>query len=235
MNSTFLIAAGVMFVLMIAVALLFPEQITTEAPLDLEPSGPVVVEEPPREEPVIEPAPEEPDEVPGIPIEPVALIPVEIDGVVFPGEYSHRTDAGGFEVHWSNDINYLRIGLVGPGTGYVAIGFDPDYRMRGANFILCAVKDGRIMIRDDYGDGSVSHTADTLLGGTNDILEAAGREEDGRTTVEFVIPLATRDPYDKTLVPGETYDILVAYHGTSDSFTTRHSRRGSGTIRLDDR
>jgi len=115
----------------------------------------------------------------------------------------------------------------------VAIGFDPDHRMRGANFVLCAVENGRVRTRDDYGNGSVSHTADTLLGGTDDILEAAGREEDGRTTVEFVIPLVTRDPYDKTLVPGETYDILVAYHETSDSFATRHSRRGSGTMRLD--
>ena len=113
--------------------------------------------------------------------------------------------------------------------------FDPDHRMRGANFILCAVEGGRTRTRDDYGNGSVSHTADTLLGGTDDVLEAAGREEDGRTTVEFVIPLATRDPYDKSLVPGETYGILVAYHETSDNFATRHSRRGSGTIRLDKR
>ncbi len=231
LSSTFLVGVGVMLLLMIATALIFPEQITTEAPLDLEPSGPAEVA--PVVEPVEEVEPEEPTEVPGIPIEPVAVVPVAIDGVVFSGEYAHRTDAGGFEVHWSNDINYLRVGLVSPGTGYVAIGFDPDHRMRGANFIIAAVEDGRLMIRDDYGDGSVRHTADTLLGGTNDIIEAAGSERDGWTTVEFVIPLTTRDEYDKTLVPGETYNILIAYHVTSDSFAVRHSRRGSGTMRLD--
>lgn len=47
-----------------------------------------------------------------------------------------------------------------------------------------------------------------------------------------MIPLATRDAMDKTLVPGETYDILVAYHNASDSFALKHSRRGSGTMRL---
>lgn len=231
MSSTFLIGVGVMLVLMIAAALIFPEQITTEAPLDLEASGPAAAA--PVAEPEEEVEPEEPTEVPGIPIEPVAVVPVAIDGVVFPGEYSHRTDAGGFEVHWSNDINYLRVGLVSPGTGYVAIGFDPDYRMKGADFIIAAVEDGRLLIRDDYGDGSVRHTADTLLGGTDDIIEAAGSERDGGTTVEFVVPLAARDEYDKTLVPGRTYHILVAYHNTSDSFAARHSRRGSGTMRLD--
>jgi hypothetical protein len=233
LSGTFLIGAGLMLVLMVVAAVLFPEQITTEAPLDLGPSEAMATGEATAEEPVIEIAPGKPVDVPGVPIEPVAIIPVAIDGVVFPGEYGHRTDAGGFEVHWSNDINFLRVGLVSPGTGYVAIGFDPDHRMKGANFILGAVEDGRLVVRDDYGDGSVTHTADTLLGGTNDILEAAGREEGGRTTVEFVIPLATRDAMDKTLVPGETYDILVAYHNTSDSFAVRHSRRGSGTIRLD--
>jgi len=222
-SGTFLIGAGVMLVLMVVAALLFPEQITTEAPLELEPAVSVASDE----SSVVEPPEELTYE------EPVALIPIAIDGVVFSGEYAHRTDAGGFEVHWSNDINFLRVGLVSPGTGYVAIGFDPDHRMKGANFIISAVKNEQLMIRDDYGDGSVSHTADTLLGGTNDIIEAAGREQDGHTTVEFVIPLATRDPNDKTLVPGETYDILIAYHQTNDSFAVRHSRRGSGTIRLD--
>jgi hypothetical protein len=220
-----------MLALMIAVALIFPEQITTEAPLDLEASAPSAAA--PVAEPEEEIEPEEPTEVPGIPIEPVAVVPVAIDGVVFPGEYAHGTDAGGFEVHWSNDINYLRVGLVSPGTGYVAIGFDPDHRMKGADFIIAAVEDGRLLIRDDYGDGSVRHTADTLLGGTDDVIEAAGTERNGGTTVEFVIPLTTRDEYDKTLVPGRTYHILVAYHNTSDSFAARHSRRGSGTMRLD--
>lgn len=223
MSDTFLLCLGVMLIALAAAAFLFPEQVTTEAPLDL-----AVPEDVPSEE-----RPAEVDLVEGPAVEAPAVIPVAIDGVVFAGEYGHRTDAGGFEVHWSNDVNYLRVGLVSPGTGYAAIGFAPTYRMKGANFIVGAVQDGRLSIRDDYGDGAVRHTADTLLGGTDDILEAAGREEDGRTMVEFVIPLRTRDPNDVTLVPGETYDILVAYHTTSDSFAARHSRRGSGTIRLD--
>jgi len=224
LNVTFWVSVGVMLVFMVAAALLFPEQITTEAPLDLEAGKPTRVARAPNEEPAGDPR---------ISVESPAITPVAIDGVVFSGEYAHWMDAGGFEVHWSNDVNFLRVGLVSPGAGYVAIGFDPDHRMKGGNFILGAVENGRLTMRDDYGDGAVRHTADTLLGGTNDILEAAGRESAGRTTVEFVIPLATRDPNDVTLVPGETYGILVAYHDTDDSFATRHSRRGSGTIRLD--
>ncbi len=233
MSSTYLAGVAVMLVLIIAAALIFQQQFAAVGPLDLEDSGSATAEAAPGEEPAEQVESDEPTVVPELPIEPPAVVPVAIDGVVFSGEYAHRTDAGGFEVHWSNDINYLRVGLVSPGTGYVAIGFDPEHRMRGANFIVAAVEGRRLIIRDDYGDASVRHTADTLLGGTDDIIEAAGSERDGRTTVEFVIPLTTRDEYDKTLVPGGTYHILVAYHETSDSFALRHTRRGSGTIRLD--
>ena len=156
-----------------------------------------------------------------------------VDGVIAQGEYPHETDAAGFRVHWRNDAARLYVGLVSPGTGYVAIGFDPDVLMEGANFILGAVSGGRTLVRDDYGTGPMTHEEDTVVGGGNHVLEAAGREADGGTVFEFVIPLDSRDSADKRLVPGHSYTILVAYQRTNDSFSAKHSRRGSGEIRLD--
>lgn len=156
-----------------------------------------------------------------------------IDGVIVDGEYPHMTDAAGFRVYWRNDAARLHVGLVSPGTGYVAIGFDPENRMEGANFILGAVSGGRTVARDDYGTGPMAHEADTVVGGQDHILEASGREANGQTVFEFVIPLDSRDGADKRLVPGHTYTILVAYHSANDSFSAKHSRYGRGEIRLD--
>jgi hypothetical protein len=156
-----------------------------------------------------------------------------IDGVIYGGEYAHSTEAAGFEIHWSSDARTLRVGLISPGLGYLAIGFDPVNRMEGANFILGAVTGGRVVVRDDYGSGPVAHSADTVNGGTSDILEAAGCEANGKTYLEFVIPLDSRDPMDRELVPGATYKVLIAYHETNDDFGAWHSRRGSGSITLD--
>ena len=164
---------------------------------------------------------------------PVPATRPAIDGVIAEGEYPHETNAAGFRVYWRNDAARLYVGLVSPGTGYVAIGFDPDVRMEGANFILGAVSGGRTLVRDDYGTGPMTHEADTVVGGQDHVLEAAGRETDGGTVFEFVIPLDSRDSADKRLVPGHSYTILVAYQRTSDSFSAKHSRRGSGEIRLD--
>jgi hypothetical protein len=136
-------------------------------------------------------------------------------------------------VYWGNNANVLRIGLLSPGTGYVAFGIDPDEKMKGANMILGAVRNGRVITRDDVGTGIFSHGPDVENGGTDDILMAAGRELDGQTTLEFILPLDSGDACDKTLCPGETYKVLVAYQSTSDDFSVRHSQRGTGEIRLD--
>jgi hypothetical protein len=188
------------------------------------------------------PGPEEPDpavaaqpdpEPSPQPAESPLLVPA-IDGVIQTGEYAHALESGGFRVFWSNDDMVLHLGLLSPGTGYVAIGLDPDQRMRGANYILGAVRgDGQLDMRDDYGTGLLRHEADDAIGGRDDILEAAGREVDGQTMIEFVIPLDSGDPFDKPLRPGETYTILVAFHNTDDSFSAMHSQRGSGEIQLD--
>jgi hypothetical protein len=197
---------------------------TTPAPVEAEP---IVIAEQPEPDPAPEPTPE-----PIVPIASSPSVPI-VDGVIHTGEYAHAMEAGGFRVYWSNDAIVLRIGLFSPGSGYVAIGLDPDRRMQGANVIIGTVRNGRVEIRDDYGTGPLSHGPDIDNGGTDNILAAAGRELNGQTTLEFIIPLDSGDRYDKPLEPGETYEVLVAFHNTSDDFSTRHSQRGSGEIRLD--
>jgi len=190
---------------------------------------PIVALQPTSEpDPTPEPTPE-----PVAPTTPLSSVPI-VDGIIHTGEYAHAMQAGGFRVYWTNDAVVLRVGLFSPGTGYVAIGLDPDRRMQGANFIIGTVRNGLLEVRDDYGTGSVSHGPDIENGGDDNILAAAGRELNGQTTVEFVIPLDSGDRFDKPLEPGETYDILVSFHNTSDSFSTRHSQRGTGEIQLDD-
>lgn len=198
-----------------------PPETEQESESDTQPVSPDAVTEPSAPEPVLV-AP------------PIASAEYAVDGIIQSGEYKHATEAGGFRVYWDNDSVVLRIGLFSQGTGYVAIGLDPEYRMRGANFIMGTVRNGQTILRDDYGVGSLTHGSDLDQGGSDDILVAAGRELNGQTTIEFVIPLDSGDRYDKPLQPGGTYDILVAFHNTSDNFSTRHSQRGSGEIRLDD-
>jgi len=157
--------------------------------------------------------------------------PPQIDGLIEETEYRHiLNDARtGMTVYWQNDETVLHIGLVAPGTGWAAIGFDPDSRMRGANIIIGAIQDGVLEIEDHFGSSATAHRSDT----DSDIIQAAGSEGDGMTVIEFALFLASSDEQDAVLVPGTSVSILLAYHATSDHLSVRHTARTSAAIELD--
>ena len=163
----------------------------------------------------------------------VAATGYSIDGTIVSGEYAHEMTVAGVDVYWTNDAHHLRMGLVSPGTGYVAIGFDPDRQMEGANFIIGAMHEGELTIRDDYGHEPTSHMEDTARGGEDNIIAADGNQWPDQTVIEFIIPLDSGDVMDKPLIPGHQYTVLVSYHSMFDNLSDRHTRRGSGTLQLD--
>ncbi len=57
---------------------------------------------------------------------------------------------------------------------------------------------------------------------------------EGGTVFEFRMSLVTEDPNDKPLVPGATYTVLNSLHMTSDRITSKHTRKGSFTMVLDE-
>jgi hypothetical protein len=128
----------------------------------------------------------------------------------------------GMVVQWRVENTRLHVILQAPSTGWVGIGFHPDYKMQGANFIIGYVRRGEVIITDHFGTRKDRHDSDTKLDGSEDVTVIGGSEEDGKTTVEFTIPLASDDSSDKPLVPGESTPILLAY-GPQDNFTKVHT------------
>lgn len=154
--------------------------------------------------------------------------PPAVDGIIEADEYPHATSAADVSFRWLNGTLLLFGAMEAPGTGWVAVGLDPDFAMKGANMIFAWVEDGSLTVQDHYGSSPTGHRADK----TDDILAAAGTESDGRTAVEFVIPLDSGDPQDKPLERGKTYRIILAYHRTFDGMR-KHTSRGKAEMTLD--
>ncbi len=165
------------------------------------------------------------------PTGPANLSTVTVDGTITSGEYRHSLEEPmtGIWIYWQNDGQTLNVGLVSPGTGWVAVGFDPETGMQGANIIIAAVVGTRFTIEDQFGTGPISHSPD----GSQDILASAGKESGGKTTVEFAIPLDSGDPADTVLSPGTTHKVLLAYQSSDDSFNVRHTKRVVTSLTLD--
>jgi hypothetical protein len=158
----------------------------------------------------------------------------QADGAISPGEYAQQTEMAGLTFYWTSDGEYLYGAMSAMTNGWIAVGFDPEQRMKGANYIFGYVQDGETFIEDMFGTepaGPGSHPPDTTLGGSNHILEYGGQEAGGRTVIEFKIPRDSGDAYDKPLTSG-THNLIVAV-GPSDDFSTIHDSRGATTIDID--
>jgi hypothetical protein len=160
--------------------------------------------------------------LPGLPQPPYS------DGEIAAGEYPRRVEAAGVEFSFRNGTLLLFGALRSPGTGWVAVGFDPEQRMRGANIVFAWVDGSGATVEDHYGSGPTSHGRDEHP----HVFLAAGAEAEGETIVEFVIPLASGDPEDKDLQRKRSYTVILAYHRSHDGFRY-HTARGRAEITLD--
>lgn len=142
-----------------------------------------------------------------------------------------KVDLKNFSVSWVVLENEIEFTLRAKTTGWIAIGFEPTKMMKDADIIIAYVKDGELTIEDQYANGLTSHKPDTTLKGTDDVVGIEGIEKDGYTTVKFRIPQNSKDKFDKKLIPGKKYKIILAY-GKKDNFKSIHSYKTSTEIKL---
>jgi hypothetical protein len=140
-------------------------------------------------------------------------------------------DEGDFHLEWMTDGGNLKIVVSAPTEGWVAVGFDPTNKMKDANIIIGYVENGRAVVEDHYANNIFAHRSDLDFGGSRDVSDVSGRESAGTTEMSFTIPLDSGDEYDRPLVVGETYKVILAY-GKRDRISVKHDERESVDITL---
>jgi hypothetical protein len=165
------------------------------------------------------------------------------DGVVGMNEYSRSMllqsparqgySGGDMEISWRNDQEYLYLALNASTEGWLAIGFEPLEWMKNADIIISCVQSGKAVARDEYCTGNYGpHLEDTMLGGTDDIKEFAGRNGAGRTVIELKRKLNTGDKFDKAFTPGQAISIIWALSNNPDLSFKHNVAFGEGIITL---
>ena len=147
-------------------------------------------------------------------------------------EYQHTLEVKNMQFSWAIEGDRIHVKLSAKTTGWVSIGFDPEKAMLGADIIIGVVKKGKVKIVDHYANRKRGHSNDVKLGGTNDVKNPSGSEEDGVTTIAFTLPLNTDDKYDKPINPEGMTKVILAYGAGKDSFKNRHPYRTVYNINL---
>jgi hypothetical protein len=155
----------------------------------------------------------------------------QADGIINDREYTGTQDYGDYLIWWTSDNMYAYIGMRAKTEGWVAMALDSGQMMKDADMVMGIVQDGKAAIYDLYSTGNFGpHLPDTELGGSDDILEFAGKEEGGYTIIEFKRKLDTGDKYDHAFTPGNN-SILWSF-GADDQPDKKHVSRGHGEIDL---
>jgi hypothetical protein len=147
-----------------------------------------------------------------------------------------RIDFKNMSMSWKIEHDIITMKLGAKTTGWVAAGFDPQSKMKGADLYIGYVKGGKPYCFDHYGINRFFHKADDTLKaggvrGANSILTVSGSEVDGYTTIVITRKLDTGDPLDKVLRSGKTVRLLLAC-GHDDDITARHAKREGFDIKL---
>lgn len=171
--------------------------------------------------------PPEPDVVqPAVSAQPISW---SSDGAILDNEYSAVQEIGEMQVFSRLEGDTVCIALRTQNAGYVALGISPENKMKGADIIICRIEDGQALISDEYSTGPMGpHSADSKLGGTDDILNPSGSSIEGWTVFELQRKLSTGDGYDKDLVAGEN-PVIWSVGGSTD-IGQQHSSRGYGSL-----
>jgi hypothetical protein len=133
------------------------------------------------------------------------------DEVVQTGEGISSATIEDFQLEWAVENDTVTVTATAPTTGWIAVGFDPSAAMKDANIIIGYVNGNELFISDDFGDGHISHSPDTELGGTSNVTGISGTEQNGTTSISFSIPMDSEDPHDTALIQGSTHKVIVAY------------------------
>lgn len=157
---------------------------------------------------------------------------VTVDGVIEQGEYSIEGtfNEGKLEIYFKVEGEKAYLGLSGETVGWLGIGFGNSVAMRNADMIIGLVQDGKVKVEDQFCKEVFGpHQSDEELGGTSDILSFAGKEEEGRTVIEFERLLQTGDQFDNPIPPEGEFKIIWAM-GKSDDPGEKHSQKGYGVL-----
>ena len=178
--------------------------------------------------------------VPVIPYDSTMQDRVVIDGTIdneegqeYPATYFDK--ASGLTVNWGFDDSLIYVGLQTKGRGWMAIGFGSP-QMNESNMIIGYYTDDSTEVMNQFG-ANHTHAHSPQSDSAVRESEIDYDEETGITTMEFTYPL--QFPSGQALaisaiVPGETYDIVLAQNTKTISLNAKHTNYDALKVRLAD-
>ncbi|MEO9869341.1 DOMON domain-containing protein [Ekhidna sp.] len=132
-------------------------------------------------------------------------------------------EAEGFKLEWRHIDDHVQVNITAPSLGWVAVGFTEGTDIVNTNLIQGYVKNGEVLIQDQYVTGFGEHPPAEALAVPSRIFDLKGSEKEGNTTLSFCIYKDKVDKLHYDLSEGREINIWLAYSISDD--LNHHSRK----------
>lgn len=143
----------------------------------------------------------------------------------------NKVERNGMVFEWRIEGVNLRCKMMAPTTGWVAVGFNTQPGLSGTHLIMGAVEQEFSRIDDRYIVAPGNHKSMIQMGVEDRVTLKSAREWQGKTAIEFAIPLQSIDKYHLQLNEGSEYHLLMAF-SAEDDFDHHSMMRTSIKIKL---
>jgi hypothetical protein len=133
--------------------------------------------------------------------------------------YKSGFEVDGFQFFYTVGESVIECKLVAPAAGWVRLGLRPADNDSKYNIVIGRVTDTQYSLADCFiSDKYNGIMLDTKIGGTNDLTDTAGYEENGKTFLFFSIPLESKDRFDTVI--GNNMILFILECSDSDDLDT---------------
>ncbi len=127
-----------------------------------------------------------------------------------------KVEYKGMTVQWKEEGGRIQFELQAPTEGWVTIGFDDDDSIQGAYLIMGRVINGRPEVVEHFTSSPGMYRPIAELGGEILVAHVGGKESSQTTTISFSLPIGTATEYQRALLRGQSYFLIMAYSRDDD-------------------
>lgn len=137
----------------------------------------------------------------------------------------------GMTVKWKIEEEHIHFQMEAPTDGWVTIGFNETTALAGTYLLMGRIRNGKAEVVEHYTERPGSYKPVVDYGVPSQVVKVSGEEKEGRTSLEFSIPIKKVSKYHKQLSPGTKWNLLIAY-SLDDDFQHHSIMRTSAGIKL---
>ena len=130
--------------------------------------------------------------------------------------YPKTVSKNNIKISWHFEKDRIYFEMSAPTDGWVTIGFNTTAGTKGAYLLMGNIVDSKASVVEHYTLSPGNYKTIESLGEVPQVSDVSGSEISSYTRLKFSLPLKSTSDYQKDLMVGTEYTMIIAYSREDD-------------------